>query len=88
MAPELEDGGQLQVTAAADVYSLGKLLYFLLSGGVVLPRERLHEDQFSRVFAKGERYQLLQHLLTKMICHRETRIQTIAEVIGQMRQRA
>ena len=32
MAPELEDGRREDVTPAADVYSLGKLLYFLFSG--------------------------------------------------------
>jgi serine/threonine protein kinase len=32
MAPELEDGRRDDVTLAADVYSLGKLLYFLFAG--------------------------------------------------------
>jgi serine/threonine protein kinase len=33
MAPELADGGELDVTPAADLYSLGKLIYFMISGG-------------------------------------------------------
>ena len=33
MAPEFEDGKIEDVTANADVYSLGKLLYWLVSGG-------------------------------------------------------
>lgn len=32
MAPEMEDGRRDEVTPASDVYSLGKLLYFFLSG--------------------------------------------------------
>jgi serine/threonine protein kinase len=31
MAPELEDGGQLDVSPAADVYSLGKVIYYMIS---------------------------------------------------------
>jgi serine/threonine protein kinase len=46
MAPELEHGRNLDVDASADIYSLGKILYWLLSGGVHLPRERYHEAQY------------------------------------------
>lgn len=31
MAPELEEGGQLDVSAAADIYSLGKVIYYMFS---------------------------------------------------------
>jgi serine/threonine protein kinase len=31
MAPELEDGGRLEVTFAADIYSLGKVIYYMLA---------------------------------------------------------
>lgn len=40
MAPELEDGRAQDVTPAADVYSLGKLLYWLMSGGEIFNREQ------------------------------------------------
>src|SRR4051794_31327256 len=51
MAPELEGGGQLDVTAAADVYSLGKVIFFLLTGGVRLPRENLGDQKYSAVLS-------------------------------------
>ena len=40
MAPELEDGRQPDVGFEADVYSLGKMLYYVLSGGKVFSREK------------------------------------------------
>ncbi|MFL7904482.1 serine/threonine-protein kinase [Azospirillum argentinense] len=46
MAPELEHGRNLDVDASADIYSLGKILYWLLSGGVHLPRERYDEATY------------------------------------------
>ncbi|MFA6115203.1 MAG: protein kinase [Sphingomonas sp.] len=46
MAPELEHGRNLDVDASADIYSLGKILYWLLSGGVHLPRERHLEAHY------------------------------------------
>jgi serine/threonine protein kinase len=46
MAPELEHGRNLNVDASADIYSLGKILYWLLSGGVHLPRERYREPKY------------------------------------------
>jgi serine/threonine protein kinase len=67
MAPELEKGGQLEVTAAADVYSLGKVIYYMLSGGVELSRERHGEPEFDLSTNRGGRYQLLFLLLDKML---------------------
>jgi hypothetical protein len=81
MAPELEDGGQLGVTPAADIYSFGKVIYYMITGGTVLPRERFHEETYSRIFANGGRYGLLQILLGRMICPLERRFQSVAEVV-------
>lgn len=44
MAPELEGGRNLDVDYRADLYSLGKLLYWLLSGGTTLVRETFRAD--------------------------------------------
>ena len=84
MAPELEQGGQLEVTPSADIYSLGKVIFYMLSGGVTLPRERVHEEQFRKVFTKGERHGLMEILLSRMICLRDQRIQSADEVIKQL----
>lgn len=40
MAPELEDGRADKITKQSDTYSLGKLLYWLLSGGRKFNREK------------------------------------------------
>ena len=44
MAPELEDGRLGAITPKTDTYSLGKLLYWLLSGGQVFSRE-VHRER-------------------------------------------
>jgi hypothetical protein len=54
IAPELEGGRREDVNPAADVYSLGKLLYFLFAGRSI-PRERHREQMFDLTNpAKGE----------------------------------
>ncbi len=83
-APELEGGGKLDVTPAADIYSLGKVIYYMISGGVILPRERLREVQYQEILKNGQRYQLLGFLLEKMICPLATRLQIIDAVITEL----
>lgn len=80
LAPELDDGGQLDATPAADVYSLGKVLYFMISGGVILPRERLADPKFNFLLVGGERHRLMYSLLEQMICDLPTRLKTMKEV--------
>ncbi|HEY5041738.1 MAG TPA: serine/threonine-protein kinase [Verrucomicrobiae bacterium] len=46
ICPENEDGRADQVTHACDIYSLGKLLYWLLSGGNIFSREKFRESQY------------------------------------------
>lgn len=84
MAPELEGGGQLEVSPAADVYSLGKIIYYMLSGGIVLPRERLHDPEYAKVFRVGERQRLFEMLLSRMICSLPNRFPSMEEVLVQL----
>lgn len=70
MAPELEDGRFLDVTVRADLYSLGKVLYFMLSSGRVFAREK----QQRREWSLSEQYQDERYNLFRSIQRR-----TIAE---------
>lgn len=46
MAPELESGREDNLSVTSDIYSVGKMLYWLLSGGKQLPREKYREKSF------------------------------------------
>ncbi len=46
MAPELEGGRADNITSNCDIYSLGKVLYWLLSNGTMLPREKHREVEY------------------------------------------
>jgi len=85
MAPELENGGQLDVTPAADVYSLGKVLYFALSGGKVILRERHREPQNDVFAGRGARRELFGRLLDRMICDLKQRIKTMEDVAADLK---
>jgi hypothetical protein len=74
----------LDVTPAVDIYSLGKVIYFMLSGGTIVPRERLHEDPYRAVFHGGEQYRLLELLLRRMITDIGSRISDMDTVIREL----
>jgi len=68
MAPELEDGRSDQVSRASDVYSLGKVLYSILSGRQVFAREKHREDRFDLVTLTGnDQMEHVNRLLDRMI---------------------
>ena len=46
MAPELEDGRIADISSKSDIYSLGNLLYWLLSGGKIFSREKHREKKW------------------------------------------
>jgi serine/threonine protein kinase len=67
-APELADGRADQVRPSCDVYSLGKLLYWMLTGKI-FDREKHREDEWR--FGRGSlplpEYELVNQLLDRMI---------------------
>lgn len=68
MAPEFEDGRLEKITFQSDIYSLGKILYFLLSGGKIFSREKFHEKQFSlKDQYCDERYSLFNEIFEQTI---------------------
>ncbi len=83
MAPELEHGGVHDIFPSADVYSLGKLLYYLLSGGKVLSREDFRQPHFDLVgLHKNGRFERVNLLLDRMVVREpEKRFQDAKEVL-------
>lgn len=47
IAPESEIGKSDKIRPHTDVYSLGKILYATISGGMIFPRERQNEDEYN-----------------------------------------
>lgn len=80
IAPELDNGSQLDVAPAADVYSLGKVLYFMYSGGLDAPHHLTGSADQNAIFQKGKRCKLLGGLLREMICPLQERLKTMPEV--------
>jgi serine/threonine protein kinase len=67
IAPEAESGRADVVGKTLDVYSLGKLLYWLLMGRD-LPREWHREERFDLVESLGDsKYELMNQLLDRLI---------------------
>lgn len=67
MAPEQEDGRNLDVDNRADIYSLGKILYFILSDGKIFNREKYMNREYNLSKLKDKRYGLFTGLFSKSI---------------------
>lgn len=67
MAPELEDGriSLDQATPSCDIYSLGKVLYWLLSSGRIFSREKHREDDYNLVNLLQNPY--LEHVNARLL---------------------
>jgi len=68
MAPELEEGRTDQVSEASDVYSLGKVLCWLMSGGRIFSREKHRDQEFDLKTVTDNLYmEHVNRVLDKMI---------------------
>jgi serine/threonine protein kinase len=67
ISPELEEGGATKVSPAADVYSLGQLIFYMLTGRKRIARENVLDPRYADFFSKGPRHGLLRLLLSKMV---------------------
>jgi serine/threonine protein kinase len=70
MAPELEDGRAEEISPASDVYSLGKLLYYLVSGGMMFAREKHREAKYNLVKLLGdEKFEHINRILDRTVVY-------------------
>jgi serine/threonine protein kinase len=68
MAPELEDGRYEDAKPVADIYSLGKILYWLVSNKRAFSREKHREERFNlRTSQNDSPMALVYHMLNGMI---------------------
>ncbi|WP_158912695.1 serine/threonine-protein kinase [Caulobacter sp. S45] len=85
IAPELEGGGKQEATAAADIYSLGKVIYYMLTGGVIIPRERGHEAEYRQFFeTESERLRHLGLLVDQMVCPLGRRLDSVDKILARL----
>lgn len=82
IAPELEEGRFDDVDERADIYSLGKLLYYLLSKGKIFYREKHREERYNLVDNYGnENFEAFNQFFDKTIVYeREMRYLSIDDV--------
>lgn len=70
MPPELADGKAEDVTTRSDVYSLGKVLYWLASGGKIFDREQHEAPKYNLTTDRlNPAYFMLNALLRKAITY-------------------
>ncbi|MEQ8223958.1 MAG: protein kinase, partial [Candidatus Eremiobacterota bacterium] len=86
IAPELEDGRLGKITPKSDIYSLGKILYWLISNGEIFAREKHHEPEYdlTKKLPSSAPY-LINTLLDKMIVENpDKRCKDVGKVIEEL----
>jgi len=84
IAPELTEHGRHDVKPAVDVYSLGQLMFYMLTGGQWVSQVSVLDAKYNALFDKGERHRRLRLLLGKMIAQAASRYQSMNLVIGEL----
>lgn len=88
MAPEFEDGRAEPdvLDARADVYSAGKVLYYMLSGGARFAREKHRDPRWNLLYRfRDERFELINGLLDRMIVEdRDSRFPAMVDVLDRL----
>jgi serine/threonine protein kinase len=84
IAPELTEYGQHDVKPSADVYSLGQVIFYMLTGGRWVSGLNVHDQKYNQIFNKGRRHTLLRLLLGRTITERESRYADMAPVIAEL----
>jgi tRNA A-37 threonylcarbamoyl transferase component Bud32 len=82
IAPELTEYGQHDVKPSADVYSLGQVIFYMLTGGRWVSGLNVHAQKYDQFFDRGRRHTLLRLLLGKMITEPESRHADMDPVIA------
>ncbi len=85
IAPELDEGRLLEATAAADVYSLGKVALYMISNGLIAAREELGTPEIRAVLQRSGMHTRLGILLTEMICDIKSRIKSMDQIIERLK---
>jgi plasmid stabilization system protein ParE len=86
IAPELDEGRSGDFRPAADIYSIGMVIFYMLTGGKRVARENVFAEEHTVHFAKGHRYGLLRLLLSRMISPFDRRYREMEPVIRELRQ--
>jgi serine/threonine protein kinase len=87
MAPELEDGRYEDARPVADIYSLGKILYWLVSNKRIFSREKQNEARFDlRTGQNNSSMAFVYDMLNGMVVNNpnERRYANATEVISDM----